>query len=1016
MAEDADKNKNITRRSLLGLGAGAFVYQLLGPCAKAWAEPDNPWGGWCVHRTDCLGSGRLSDSIALDTAFENNWQTLTGGGNAGSSASARACPFIWDFSVYGTDGPVKGGTARLGAGIKCEVKCAYSNALFAYVESRPLVQAYSYAPYRGGTYIGWHNTQADNSYRLAVSVDDKKLDVQGDTACVFNLDTGYDSDAGHYNNADPDTGTNGIYFANWYQGNDGYNWYERYSDYERWAATETIAFPVRRGYDARTVKFQAAADYWNYFCNVDGHVPTNERDDDPYDPNDPNYHRYGKGFGVYMRDALYQKLQGTKELGLCTANSGYPSHCGIEWAGRIVSICDGYNQDQSLMIGDGFRPVVDGTELPLASYPKGSDWPDATSRLNRSWYVHLSYLGTTDPANWVVNDLYRKWLGTLCIVNAMQLTRADGVAARLDQDGGLAVPEYEVKAQTWTANDGWANQAFWIHTHNDLQYIISDASGLMLNRKEWDGVQWVCSFHTNGEGLDRDLTHASHAWKLKDVFFKLRSGDALNIGSAEVEPGASIAMNNIESNTYPHVGEGSTNLRYEYMWVRMNASEDDSYLTKNKEIRIEGRAHLESYGDTVYWKPANNMLGAIHVKSLEAVQLRIAGNSRGFGGGIAYRLCYDNGVNGKNEDWGESNGCWGGWLYDGGIASGAGRRNHSLQAYLYGEISRYYTLRYRTGNSLGWSHWRREGQICIAPQRDGSGNVIACPWIDAIAIEIVPRAEVLDSPAYNKGSLPPATDAGTEGSAPFSSGNMSRKVTVDDLNKKLVGVARAVLPSEAYDEPRYLGYVRTMAVKPIKKVNIHFIADGEQKWVKWRWPLGTTYNIPQDAVEACTRPTSTYLDKWYYDSGYTNPLSGDSFTPNDVNVEDYYIYCRNQYTLEFKWADETRSFFGAHEPYAETGLNTRLYESTAQGPQMVPETIYRWHGNTLGSLTWHYTTAYVERSDAGGYMTTNAIKSVFASKTATDSSDPVKASAKITGSATLYVVWKRPTYDGFDSN
>ncbi len=277
----------------------------------------------------------------------------------------------------------------------------------------------------------------------------------------------------------------------------------------------------------------------------------------------------------------------------------------------------------------------------------------------------------------------------------------------------------------------------------------------------------------------------------------------------------------------------------------------------------------------------------------------------------------------------------------------------------------------------------------------------------------MPRAEVLDSPAYSKGSLPGAWHTDYNDNGPFSSGNMSRKVTVDDLNKKLVGVARAVLPSDAYDEPRYLGYVRTTAVKPIKYVNIHFIADGEEMWKKKNWPLGTAYNIPWDAVNACTRPTSTYLDKWYYDSGYTNRLSGDSFTPNDVNVEDYYIYCRNQYTLTFKWADETRSFFGAHEPYAETGLSTRLYES----PHMVPETIYRWHGNTLGNLTWHYTTAYVERSDEGGYMTTNAIKSVFANKSATDStSDPVKASAKITGSATLYVVWKRPTYDGFDSN
>ena len=278
----------------------------------------------------------------------------------------------------------------------------------------------------------------------------------------------------------------------------------------------------------------------------------------------------------------------------------------------------------------------------------------------------------------------------------------------------------------------------------------------------------------------------------------------------------------------------------------------------------------------------------------------------------------------------------------------------------------------------------------------------AYPSIDAICIQVVPRSVPSDHNA--KTSIPD-----------FTAGASTYTSTAADSGKYMVGVARAVLGAESNDTT-YLGFAATEAEIIRKYVNIHFIADGEEKWLRKKWPLGTTYNIPNEAVEACTRPTSTYLDKWYTDPSYTNRLSGDSFTPNDVNVEDYYIYCRNQYTLEFKWADETRSFFGAHEPYAETGLSTRLYESTAQGPQMVPSTIYRWHGNTLGSLTWHYTTAYVERSDAGGYMTTNAIKSVFTSKTATDSSKPVEASAKITGSATLYVVWKRPTYDGFDSN
>ncbi len=232
-------------------------------------------------------------------------------------------------------------------------------------------------------------------------------------------------------------------------------------------------------------------------------------------------------------------------------------------------------------------------------------------------------------------------------------------------------------------------------------------------------------------------------------------------------------------------------------------------------------------------------------------------------------------------------------------------------------------------------------------------------------------------------------------------------------------MARAVVPdSDAYDNPTYLGYVRTTEVKPIVPVAIHFIADGEEVYKEPAWPLGTPYTISSSTIEACTRPTGT-LDKWYTDASYSDAgrFTEDSFTPSDVNKRDYYIYCRNKYTVRFAFADDTRAYFGEHAPYAEEALSTRIYESAAdEGLIMVPSAVERWHGDALGTLSWHRTTGYVARTDAGGAMKSIAVQSVFGEASATESSRPVASSAKVKASATLYVVWKRPTYDGFDSN
>ncbi len=77
-------------------------------------------------------------------------------------------------------------------------------------------------------------------------------------------------------------------------------------------------------------------------------------------------------------------------------------------------------------------------------------------------------------------------------------------------------------------------------------------------------------------------------------------------------------------------------------------------------------------------------------------------------------------------------------------------------------------------------------------------------------------------------------------------------------------------------------------MKPIVRVTIHFIADGEEVDSKGDWPLGKPYAFPASTIEACTRPTGT-LDKWYTDASYSvsGHFTEDSFTPSDVNKRDY---------------------------------------------------------------------------------------------------------------------------------
>ena len=935
----------LTRRAALGICAGTAATWLMSPLA-AFASYDNLGGvdiGSC--RVWDWSDGSKSHDFGSQGDIVGDYFQM----NYGNSGYTKNTSWM-KWNMWGDN--------WLGTALCLEAKTDYENALFSHVTYYPLVAGLSAMEYESYRHWGWQPSGRDDSYyELQQSINGAVTTLATHS---FDTDTTANTVKG-YNDYDIDVHTSGGTF---------------WTDFELWASPWSDKV-WRKDLSELSIDVRMYGEWWYFWVMLF----------DAYD-------EHAKGYTRWLNHRL-PPIDATK-------GTGY-ANCGVYWAGRIVAIVDaGSNNTKSLIIGDGTNLEDAGTWVLV--WPKGDDWDDCTCRLNRGWYMNLNTAGVTDRDQWSNNN---KWRGTISIINAMQLSNAR--AANLDQEGGGYGISYgtldngdPMRAQIYGAN-GSAAQAFWIHTATVdgrlLQYLICDASGLMLEHARWGyfdhpaGV-WhgQAGWHTEGQGLGKDLINVNHQWQLCDVWFRSRSGQLIKAEKNEGSSNTTLKFPDIEGNTYPHVGSGSTGLRYEYMWVRLDSEKEADYF--KRKIVVRGRAWCEAYGVThvhgLHYKPANNMLGALGVRALEAVQLIVSDGETDLP--VEAPIYYAFLQQEKDESDFDA------YVSNDSIAGATniGRRNKAFRAYLGGNLSKYYRLRYRAGNAEGWGDWKTDRETAWCPLN------AAYPSIDAICIQVVPRSVPSDHNA--KTSIPD-----------FTAGASTYASTAADSGKYMVGVARAVLGAESNDTT-YLGFAATVAELIQKYVKIHFIADGEEKWVKREWPLGSTYNIPRDAIEACTRPTSTYLDKWYYDSGYSNRLSGDSFTPNDVNVDDYYIYCRNQYTLEFKWADETRSFFGAHEPYAETGLSTRLYESTAQGPQMVPSTIYRWHGNTLGSLTWHYTTAYVERSDAGGYMTTNAIKSVFTSKTATDSSKPVEASAKITGSATLYVVWKRPTYDGFDSN
>lgn len=1064
MPKDKSKKKNeksISRRSLLGLGAGAFIYQLLGPNARAYAI-DNPWS-WAYKWHYCAYNRQFGLDVATDRQDE---QIMFN-----NCASIWTQNLIWDFSKYWSRG---GDTATLGAGLKNEVTCEYENALFSYIRFRPLAQAYSCAPY-SGHYIGWHNTADDNMYRLVVTGDIKDPGEVAHVSCVFNLDTG--GGDGHYNN-DNEYGTNNIYFENTKDHIDtaGYQWYTRFSDYADWGAVNTTTQNLRRGNEQRNLYFQSAAEYWNYFCNI----PMEEKDElgnDQYcSPNGYGHDTPDKGYlAVWMKYALHQVLPPIA----ITRGSGY-ANCGIEWAGRIVAICDGNDTRKSLFVGDGANTAGNCTDL--LCWPKADEWPDAGARLNRNWYVNLNTVGTEDAASWNIDN---KWKGTLSILNVMQLNH--GGPRNIDQNGGELVKCYggafpDYKAQIYDTSRR-ANQAFWIHTDSDKQFIISDASGLMMEHPfPENSDRCSCYWHSNGEGLARDVESGSHQWKLQDVVFQLRSGSCIDIRSSNLAIGSRVDLGNkVEAQTYPCVSSGNTNLRYEYMWVRMSKTQTSAYLRRNNNIRVMGQAYCEHFGETGADKPANNMLGAKGVRALEKLRLKIAGSS--IGGSIKYRL---------HKAYTPETSGWGSWKRNGDTAEppadGNGTiRSNAIQIELEGDLANYYSLRYSAGNAAGWGDWKASGETAWCPLNT------AYPAIDAIAVEIIPLA------------TPGAV--GTRVAGEFGWSN-SYKCQSDDVDKRIVCVARAVLEDQDYDRPRYLGYVCTSDITVSadteqKPSYVHYILDNKEIAVETfnyneyggdsydlyspehfiSLPVGTTaYSWYSD--KACTkhldwsflpiyeneyeyyvygytenktpvtvhyvlegkeiktdqtmlgkeytvldgyRPDNPYsislesgctLDGWYLNKGYYNMLSsnGTKFTPSTSGQSDYYIYAGITYPkviITFEFADSTKAFFDEHKPYTDSSLTTAASYAMMKPTSPVKVS----HGGSFTpSWSGKTTTAYVARTDGTGSMKVSAKLSVYKDKTAVDGSTAMPATFKPTTNMTLYVVWTRPTYDGFDSN
>ncbi len=1082
------RHRNLTRRGLVAGVLASGIGYILSPCALAWAEGDPADDDWpedvCAagaHRTYWRGNGQ----VAFDGSSDNG-ATL----QYDRYARAKTPLFCWPFSNWHSVG-----VGLLGAGVASNVYCGYINSLFAYVDFMPLVKAYSRArwawgyPYEGADfqkyYQGWHNIGGqDNRYTLYFDVDGAA--VAGDPAAAVTCDL---------NLQNPPAGTSLTIYG---ETEDSDNLQvRRCDDYIQWHSSDSTwdslssaAYKIRFGNSQRTCRFRTVGSYWNFYCNIGGCGGITHPESDK--------------ITLEQGDSLEQK---TPAIGICVAG-GIPN-CGIEWAGRIVAICDGGDEGKSLCAGDGNSAAGDGTRLQ--SWRKGDGWPDAGAKTNRNWYVGLNRYGCESAADW---NSANKWKGTMSIVNVMQLN--SNAAWCMDQNSENLPPKaYGATALIW-GRSGLANQAFWIHTANDRQYIVSDATGLVLEHPNYVDDQWCnAGFHCEGTGTQADFANPNHSWLLKDAVFRSK-GACLDLGSKEKATGATVGMTvGIKNETYPFSGAEDTGLRYEGMWVHLDKGARVDHLASS--FHIQGLACIQDYGNTSRWKPANNMLGALGVRALEGVKLRLAEKPGSVNGDMDGCICYRFKPLGDNK-WTEG---WDGWSvgWSGGGdmagAENAGRRNVAFQAHLTGNLGKHFTLRYRTGNSLGWSGWRDEEAVCIAPQEDYPGHTIASPYIEALAIEVVPRAEPLASaPHPTTGDHPEPSGSMPDSAGPFSASALSYKVAGSDAGRQVVGVARAVLaPShepDIFDEPTYIGYVRTSPItsRDGKEVRVHYIWNRKEVYCDsfavtaatqryeilpytqfvtvssmknyYYWYVneamrqyadksgdafyltvsdGDYYVYGRDQAKPLTvhyildgeeldceslvfgqkytimngyLPNNPWglgfkldayekLDGWYMDEDCTTPMPGDngtSFTPETEGVYDYYIYAhieRSCCAIKYEFAQGTADFLAAYAPYADAALTTPL-DTEDMKPANVKEVLK----GTSFTPDWSgvATTAYVARPDGAGAMRMAAKAAVYASKGATASSAPLPTPFTIgdVDELTLYVVWTKPSYDGFDSN
>lgn len=646
--------------------------------------------------------------------------------------------------------------------------------------------------------------------------------------------------------------------------------------------------------------------------------------------------------------------------------------CGLEWAGRILNIKSAADPRKSVFVGNSVVVAGNATGVGLWS---GPEWT------NRQWACGICSNGTTDPAAWS-NSNRRQ--GTVSFANVMQIAEGSS-AVWLNQYGGGPAKMYTAAACVYNG-DGTAAEAFWVHTQGGKQYIFADSSGLALDRVNGsndDGA--TVQFHSNGEG--GDLNNAAHAWLLEDARFSLREGQVLKASATSPEgaarddgqarPGDTVSFPDLAPLTYPKVGYGTTsNLHYDYMWVALDEKDDGTWL--NDQVEVWARAHLSSLGTLNGEQPAINYVGAIGLYAMEAVHLRVKGSS--LSGNIEYRFRerstgkWQEWVSGSKDDDGAGVDTWAG-------KKGASFRADGFTARLTGDLGERYTLWYEVGSGTsGWSAWAAAGEDCI-----DSGS-----HFDALCIRILPKW----CNGYKWG---------------FGGSESSMKVTQDMVGKKLVPVARTCV-AHGFDQ-YYLGTVagasNSITVRE-PYIKVHYWADGEEMYVQDKVEVGKAYTLSADGIAACKRAGCDGITDFYTDADYKTPWANGTVTKD----KDIFLYCRNKCTVRQALADESKDYFGQHEPFDDAGQDTpwdfgAYPRSSALTSQIYyNDTVKADDACDMPEKVW---------LDYMGSREVPRIKGGYGSREAKHTDAP-KTSFTVKASMTIYYAYDLPRFDGFTAD